>query len=159
MNFGDDTSVWQMHSVDRVALRLGELFEQALSTKERWSTHGITLVRIHRWAMDSVAQDWLDLFTLILTLVLTLVLTLTLGCGRYISHVRHALELSPRQLGQLSCSLCTPLRLKHLGIQMGTATGISVGKVAPVSYTHLRAHETPEHLVCRLLLEKKKNRY
>src|SRR5678815_5904019 len=22
----------------------------------------------------------------------------------------------------------------------------------PVSYTHLRAHETPEHLVCRLLL-------
>src|SRR5678816_2741419 len=25
---------------------------------------------------------------------------------------------------------------------------------APVSYTHLRAHETPEHLVCRLLLEK-----
>src|SRR5678815_6182061 len=22
---------------------------------------------------------------------------------------------------------------------------------APVSYTHLRAHETPEHLVCRLL--------
>src|SRR5678815_1788258 len=27
------------------------------------------------------------------------------------------------------------------------------GKKA-VSYTHLRAHETPEHLVCRLLLEK-----
>ena len=31
----------------------------------------------------------------------------------------------------------------------------SVG-VDTVSYTHLRAHETPEHLVCRLLLEKKK---
>ena len=28
--------------------------------------------------------------------------------------------------------------------------------IIPVSYTHLRAHETPEHLVCRLLLEKKK---
>eukprot|EP00658_Telonema_sp_P-2_P044931 TRINITY_DN32839_c0_g1_i1.p1 TRINITY_DN32839_c0_g1~~TRINITY_DN32839_c0_g1_i1.p1 ORF type:complete len:160 (-),score=35.68 TRINITY_DN32839_c0_g1_i1:28-507(-) len=28
-----------------------------------------------------------------------------------------------------------------------------------VSYTHLRAHETPEHLVCRLLLEKKKFTY
>src|SRR5678815_1805280 len=28
--------------------------------------------------------------------------------------------------------------------------------VGTVSYTHLRAHETPEHLVCRLLLEKKK---
>src|SRR5678815_3940578 len=25
--------------------------------------------------------------------------------------------------------------------------------VKAVSYTHLRAHETPEHLVCRLLLE------
>src|SRR5678816_4255108 len=24
--------------------------------------------------------------------------------------------------------------------------------IATVSYTHLRAHETPEHLVCRLLL-------
>src|SRR5678816_4772519 len=24
------------------------------------------------------------------------------------------------------------------------------GPVKPVSYTHLRAHETPEHLVCRL---------
>ena len=32
--------------------------------------------------------------------------------------------------------------------------GITDVKVA-VSYTHLRAHETPEHLVCRLLLEKK----
>src|SRR5664279_352818 len=31
----------------------------------------------------------------------------------------------------------------------------SVGKV-PVSYTHLRAHETDSYLVCRLLLEKKK---
>src|SRR5674536_287569 len=28
-------------------------------------------------------------------------------------------------------------------------------RLASVSYTHLRAHETPEHLVCRLLLEKK----
>ena len=29
--------------------------------------------------------------------------------------------------------------------------------VKPVSYTHLRAHETVLDLVCRLLLEKKKN--
>ena len=28
-------------------------------------------------------------------------------------------------------------------------------RAAPVSYTHLRAHETSLHLVCRLLLEKK----
>ena len=29
--------------------------------------------------------------------------------------------------------------------------------LAPVSYTHLRAHETVLDLVCRLLLEKKKH--
>src|SRR5665648_1109515 len=31
-----------------------------------------------------------------------------------------------------------------------------VSKRIPVSYTHLRAHETRHDLVCRLLLEKKK---
>ena len=32
------------------------------------------------------------------------------------------------------------------------------GSLIPVSYTHLRAHETRHDLVCRLLLEKKKQR-
>src|SRR5665647_3807831 len=40
------------------------------------------------------------------------------------------------------------------------ARQISPGSVVtysePVSYTHLRAHETDSYLVCRLLLEKKK---
>ena len=35
------------------------------------------------------------------------------------------------------------------------ADGIAEELLNAVSYTHLRAHETPEHLVCRLLLEKK----
>ena len=30
--------------------------------------------------------------------------------------------------------------------------------ITPVSYTHLRAHETGRNLVCRLLLEKKKTK-
>src|SRR5678815_5874525 len=30
---------------------------------------------------------------------------------------------------------------------------LSSDDIITVSYTHLRAHETPEHLVCRLLLE------
>ena len=38
---------------------------------------------------------------------------------------------------------------KHIG-------KIIVAVIAPVSYTHLRAHETDSYLVCRLLLEKKK---
>src|SRR5450756_2769251 len=33
----------------------------------------------------------------------------------------------------------------------------AVACLLPVSYTHLRAHETRHDLVCRLLLEKKKN--
>src|SRR5680860_1115929 len=32
------------------------------------------------------------------------------------------------------------------------------GRRYPVSYTHLRAHETDSYLVCRLLLEKKKKK-
>ena len=32
------------------------------------------------------------------------------------------------------------------------------GSLTAVSYTHLRAHETSLHLVCRLLLEKKKKK-
>src|SRR5665647_3396453 len=37
--------------------------------------------------------------------------------------------------------------------------GNVVTHMYPVSYTHLRAHETDSYLVCRLLLEKKKNKY
>ena len=36
------------------------------------------------------------------------------------------------------------------------ATRQMVAPTTAVSYTHIRAHETPEHLECRLLLEKKK---
>eukprot|EP00658_Telonema_sp_P-2_P084946 TRINITY_DN9569_c0_g1_i6.p1 TRINITY_DN9569_c0_g1~~TRINITY_DN9569_c0_g1_i6.p1 ORF type:complete len:424 (-),score=97.24 TRINITY_DN9569_c0_g1_i6:31-1302(-) len=55
-------------------------------------------------------------------------------------------------------------------LKQGTITSFSNSKngelvacgdddgMIPVSYTHLRAHETPEHLVCRLLLEKKKKK-
>src|SRR5660398_300734 len=34
----------------------------------------------------------------------------------------------------------------------------SQSQTSPVSYTHLRAHETKANLVCRLLLEKKKKK-
>ncbi len=40
---------------------------------------------------------------------------------------------------------------------VGLAFGMrqALRRESPVSYTHFRAHETPEHLVCRLLFEKK----
>eukprot|EP00658_Telonema_sp_P-2_P025166 TRINITY_DN20132_c0_g1_i2.p1 TRINITY_DN20132_c0_g1~~TRINITY_DN20132_c0_g1_i2.p1 ORF type:complete len:100 (+),score=19.21 TRINITY_DN20132_c0_g1_i2:477-776(+) len=43
-------------------------------------------------------------------------------------------------------------------IPLRTSVSASGAPLIPVSYTHLRAHETPEHLVCRLLLEKKKKK-
>ena len=33
----------------------------------------------------------------------------------------------------------------------------NINEIIPVSYTHLRAHETVLDIVCRLLLEKKKH--
>ena len=45
--------------------------------------------------------------------------------------------------------------VEEVGFQF-RGVGVSVNENIPVSYTHLRAHETREDLVCRLLLEKKK---
>ena len=47
--------------------------------------------------------------------------------------------------------LNTVIKLKPQALK-----GTYIKSITPVSYTHLRAHENPEHLVCRLLLEKKK---
>ena len=51
-------------------------------------------------------------------------------------------------------------RAAVVGQNLTGSTGVAVrlGRcgAAPVSYTHLRAHETVLDLVCRLLLEKKK---
>src|SRR5665647_23510 len=44
----------------------------------------------------------------------------------------------------------------HLGAGLGVVE-LTVALHYAVSYTHLRAHETDSYLVCRLLLEKKKN--
>ena len=44
--------------------------------------------------------------------------------------------------------------LKASGVPLNPE--IAAGALIPVSYTHLRAHETVLDLVCRLLLEKKK---
>src|SRR5665254_7660 len=54
---------------------------------------------------------------------------------------------------------CHPVLRPHGGRRDGAGGGPGVARArlhgrGSVSYTHLRAHETPEHLVCRLLLEK-----
>src|SRR5660398_123741 len=60
------------------------------------------------------------------------------------------------------CRSCTKTRYElgdsNKGHRCGRTGYSDVGQHAqPVSYTHLRAHETKANLVCRLLLEKKKN--
>ena len=58
---------------------------------------------------------------------------------------------------KLAAKLAKEKKLKLYGYEENGGTHLFVlAKEDPVSYTHLRAHETPEHLVCRLLLEKKK---
>ncbi len=57
----------------------------------------------------------------------------------------------------------TEIQLDGEKVDPGTMFNNKSGKkltiyYVSVSYTHLRAHETPEHLVCRLLLEKKNKR-
>ena len=44
----------------------------------------------------------------------------------------------------------------RIKIKSDESDGKDGGLTTPVSYTHLRAHETVLDLVCRLLLEKKK---
>ena len=50
----------------------------------------------------------------------------------------------------------TPRPTAQAILEVTPAPTFDIDATATVSYTHLRAHETPEHLVCRLLLEKKK---
>ena len=45
----------------------------------------------------------------------------------------------------------------RLPAERDLAEKYKVSRITAVSYTHLRAHETVLDLVCRLLLEKKKN--
>eukprot|EP00658_Telonema_sp_P-2_P018094 TRINITY_DN17089_c0_g1_i3.p1 TRINITY_DN17089_c0_g1~~TRINITY_DN17089_c0_g1_i3.p1 ORF type:complete len:249 (-),score=96.48 TRINITY_DN17089_c0_g1_i3:4-750(-) len=58
-----------------------------------------------------------------------------------------------RQREEDWCDQTSKLQARLLHVQ--TQHDGAITELA-VSYTHLRAHETPEHLVCRLLLEKKK---
>eukprot|EP00658_Telonema_sp_P-2_P020791 TRINITY_DN18241_c0_g1_i1.p1 TRINITY_DN18241_c0_g1~~TRINITY_DN18241_c0_g1_i1.p1 ORF type:complete len:111 (+),score=2.71 TRINITY_DN18241_c0_g1_i1:205-537(+) len=69
-------------------------------------------------------------------------------------------RLSMMMFRSVRCELITMLRLfvssASCLVHICGLNAIKICRPVPVSYTHLRAHETPEHLVCRLLLEKKK---
>eukprot|EP00658_Telonema_sp_P-2_P058320 TRINITY_DN4678_c0_g1_i1.p1 TRINITY_DN4678_c0_g1~~TRINITY_DN4678_c0_g1_i1.p1 ORF type:complete len:299 (-),score=54.10 TRINITY_DN4678_c0_g1_i1:63-959(-) len=86
----------------------------------------------------------------------------TLFASRYSPHLKHYIVWNEvASAGWMDCSPQVPNRAGPNGESPLTELEFEfwVNKYAemvPVSYTHLRAHETPEHLVCRLLLEKKK---
>src|SRR5660398_315343 len=66
---------------------------------------------------------------------------------RYSSHPRSAEDFH-----------CGTQEFQALCEQLPRRPHLSRGGSEPVSYTHLRAHETKANLVCRLLLEKKKKK-
>ena len=68
------------------------------------------------------------------------------------------LKLNDRVLEALDAMIfeeCAPVQEQTIPVILD---GKDLIAVAPVSYTHLRAHETRHDLVCRLLLEKKKKK-
>ena len=67
-------------------------------------------------------------------------------------------EVMPSPIVPMMSSLIESLYNSTVGVTSVAAivTVWSASKGMPVSYTHLRAHETDSYLVCRLLLEKKK---
>eukprot|EP00658_Telonema_sp_P-2_P027250 TRINITY_DN21078_c0_g1_i2.p1 TRINITY_DN21078_c0_g1~~TRINITY_DN21078_c0_g1_i2.p1 ORF type:complete len:384 (+),score=94.95 TRINITY_DN21078_c0_g1_i2:182-1333(+) len=78
---------------------------------------------------------------------------------------RHAVRFKPNEEDQAPAVVPVmliarggPKELNGWDVVIPAGFGMAVWlPLISVSYTHLRAHETPEHLVCRLLLEKKNN--
>src|SRR5450759_2806495 len=68
----------------------------------------------------------------------------------------HEAQVTAQQ-GGTRCKGVTPARFDEPSHRRGPRRPILTHGVTAVSYTHLRAHETRHDLVCRLLLEKKKN--
>src|SRR5678816_1338310 len=60
--------------------------------------------------------------------------------------------LSPPWTRTLPFPSRVTVELRHAAWSVGPGFQPLLEESKTVSYTHLRAHETPEHLVCRLLL-------
>ena len=82
--------------------------------------------------------------------------TLQTGGSDQWGNLTAGVDLIHRVEGVGAHALATPLLTDASGAKFGKSEGNAIW-LSAVSYTHLRAHETVLDLVCRLLLEKKKN--
>ena len=68
-------------------------------------------------------------------------------------------EILRKKQGTTMVEMMVTLLLISIMMTMAVSSLSSASHIfMPVSYTHLRAHETDSYLVCRLLLEKKKKK-
>src|SRR5678815_2443646 len=80
--------------------------------------------------------------------------------GKWKIHLLYFISEGAKRPGDLQRKIPRATR-RVLNVQLnelekhGLISRTIYAELPPVSYTHLRAHETPEHIVCRLLLEKK----
>src|SRR5665647_3802957 len=79
--------------------------------------------------------------------------------GKRRLHECHACRLQTSlKAGTIFAKSLLPLVKWFQAMFLVTQSKNSISSLEPVSYTHLRAHETDSYLVCRLLLEKKKKK-
>src|SRR5678815_2123114 len=132
-----------IHTVAAVRMRFIVTLRRSLV--RRWLHDGAGLRRAAaRWHRRSAEHER--------TRNRPLIRTIALGIQRHREYRarRNGLDghALPRDVGSRA-----ELHLPFHRLAIGSERRLSL-RVHPVSYTHLRAHETPEHLVCRLLLEK-----
>eukprot|EP00831_Metopus_contortus_P026066 TRINITY_DN22271_c0_g1_i4.p1 TRINITY_DN22271_c0_g1~~TRINITY_DN22271_c0_g1_i4.p1 ORF type:complete len:126 (+),score=10.00 TRINITY_DN22271_c0_g1_i4:296-673(+) len=97
-----------------------------------------------------------------LSAILTALVVLVLIMAGYINPKAYAVILL---IGLYALAYLVPIGLTYVIICQPLLNLYTNNELVPhvlcvdtVSYTHLRAHETSLHLVCRLLLEKKKKK-
>src|SRR5665647_3752766 len=91
--------------------------------------------------------------------VLAVVAALFLGAvliGAADPKVQNAATYLFARPGDFGSALWGAVSNAYSALFQGAVYDFDAQTFAPVSYTHLRAHETDSYLVCRLLLEKKK---
>src|SRR5450756_1479051 len=83
-------------------------------------------------------------------------IVVNMGVGEATQNAK-LIDPAVNELGQIAGQKPVVTRAKKSIAAFKVREGMPIGAmVTPVSYTHLRAHETRHDLVCRLLLEKKK---